>query len=246
MDNQNPFEVSTLDSVPAKPSFDMNRLLKWLLILAFVVAAVGVGFFLFSRSSFSPGKVEFKINAPEEISSGEKVVYSIEYRNDNEKAIKDLHLTFFYPHDAVDIRNGRLTALQTESVKLNDLGSGEEGKIEFPAYLVGSRGDIKKARAIMSFYGEGIPSVFKKETSVATNISSLAVSLTLVAPPNAISGQEVTYLLDYRNESPDDLSDLRFKFTYPSGFISSKFSPNTFFSKDILDVKKLKSGEGDR
>ncbi|MDP3731281.1 MAG: hypothetical protein Q8R34_02185 [bacterium] len=246
MDNKNPFQVRMLDPVPTKPSFDMNRLLKWLLISAFVVAAVGVGFFLFSRSSFSPGNVDFKINAPEEISSGEKVVYSIEYRNNNEKTIKDLHLTFFYPPDAVDIRDGRLEALQTESMKLDDLAPGEENKIEFSAYLVGSRGDTKKARAVLSFYGEGIPSVFKKETSAATDISSLAVSLTLVAPPNAVSGQEVTYLLDYRNESSDDLSDLRFKFTYPSGFIPTKFFPNTFSVKDVLDLKKIKSGEGDR
>ena len=246
MDNHNPFEVRMLDSVPTKSSFSMNRLLKWVLILALTVAAGGVGFFLFSRSTFSPSKVDFKINAPEEVSSGEKVTYSVEYQNNNEKVIKDLHLTFFYPPDAVDIRDGRLSILQTESVRLDDLNPGEEGKIELSAYLVGSRGDLKKARAVLSFYGEAIPSVFKKETITAINISSLAVSLTLVAPPKAVSGQEVTYLLDYRNESTDDLSDLRFKFTYPSGFVPTKFLPDLFSFKDILDLKKLKSGEGDR
>ncbi len=224
----------------------MNRLLRWLLVLALLVAAGGVGFFLFSRSSFSPGKVDFKINVPETTSSGEKIIYSIEYHNKNEKAIKDLHLAFFYPSEAVDIREGRLASLQTESLKLGDLGPGEESKTEFSAYLVGNRGDIKKARAVLSFYGEGVPSVFKKETTVATNISSLAVSLTLVAPPNAIPGQEVTYLLDYRNESSEDLSDLRFKFIYPNDFVLVKFSPNSFSSKDILDLKKLKFGEGNR
>ena len=244
MVHDNQFKIRRLG--PAKPSFDANRFLRWILVLALVVAAGGMGFFLFSRSSFSPGRVDFKINAPEEISSGEKVTYSIEYRNNNEKAVKNLHLSFFYPSEAVDIRDGQLTNLQTESVALDDLGPGQENKIEFSAYLVGGRGDIKKARAVLSFYGEGMPSVFKKETTAATNISSLAVALTLVAPPKAVPGQTVTYLLDYRNESSEDLSDLRFKFTYPNGFTPNKFTPSSFSSKDTLDLKGLKSGEGER
>lgn len=214
--------------------------------MALLVAVGGAGLFLFSRSSFSPGRVDFEIKAPEEISSGDKVTYSIEYRNNNEKAVKDLHLTFFYPPEAVDIRKGQLTLLQTESIKLDDLDPGQENKIEFSAYLVGGRGDVKKARAVLSFYGEGMPSVFKKETIASTGISSLIVALTLVAPPKAIPGQPVTYLLDYRNESEEDLADLRFKFDYPGGFTPNKFLPDGFSARDVLDLKKLKAGEGDR
>lgn len=235
--DQNSFEVTSLTPFN-KSTFDFNRLLKWLIVLAVAAAIIGVVFFFFSRSTFSPSNVDLKITIPEEISSGEKVSYKIEYTNHNEKAIKDLQLTFFYPSDAVDIRNGKLTNLQTESLKLENLAPNEEKSVEFPAYLVGSKGDIKKARAILSFYGEGIQSIFKKETTVATHISSLPISLTLVSPPNAVSGQEVAYLLDYRNESPDNLADLKFKFDYPNGFTTS--------AKSVFDFKNLKAGEGDR
>lgn len=205
-----------------------------------------MAFFFFSHSTFSPAQVDFKITVPEEIASGEKITYKVEYANHNEKGIKDLQLTFFYPSDAVDIRGGRLMELQTENLKLENAGPGEEKSVEFTAYLAGSRGDIKKARAVLSFYGEDLPSVFKKEATAATNISTLPVALTLVAPPNAVSGQEVTYLLDYRNETQQDLNDLKFKFTYPDSFTPSKFSPNTFFGKNIFDAKSLKAGEGER
>lgn len=235
--DRNSFEVTNLTS-PNKPTFNLNLLLKWLVVLALGVAAAALALFFFSRSTFSPNNVDFKITAPEEASAGEKVNYKIEYANHNEKAIKDLQLTFFYPSDAVDIRDGKLVNLQTESLKLENAGPGEEKLRQFSAYLVGNKGDIKKARAVLSFYGEGMPSVFKKEATVATNISFLPVSLTLVAPPNAVSGQEVTYLLDYRNESEDDLADLRFKFDYPSGFSTT--------SKSIFDLNNLKAGKGDR
>ncbi len=242
---ENSFEVTSL-TPKNKTSFDFNRLLRWLLVLAVAAAITGLVFFFFSRSAFSPANVDFAVSAPEEISSGEKVNYRIKYANRNERAIKNLQLSFFYPPEAVDIRDGRLVTLQTENIKLDDLAPGEIKTVEFQAYLAGARGDIKKVRAVLSFYGEGLPSVFKKETSAATNISSLPVSLTLVAPPNAVSGQEVTYLLDYRNESPDGLTDLRFKFEYPEGFVPAKFSPNTFSGKNIFDWKSLKTGEGDR
>lgn len=243
--DQNSFKVTSL-TPSAKKSFDFNRLLRWLVVLAVLVTVVGLVFFFFSRSTFSPANVDFKISVSEEISSGEKINYKIEYANRNERAIKNLQLTFFYSPDTADIRDGKFTVLQTENLKLDDLGPGEEKAVEFSAYLVGAKGDIKKARAVLSFYGEGLPSVFKKEATAVTNISTLPVSLTLVAPPNAVSGQEVTYLLDYRNESQDNLSDLRFKFVYPDGFTPTKFSPNTFQAKNILDLPSLKTGEGDR
>ncbi|MDO8663804.1 MAG: hypothetical protein Q7K28_03150, partial [Candidatus Wildermuthbacteria bacterium] len=179
---------------------------------------------------------------PEESASGEKVIYRIIYGNHNEKAIRDLQLTFFYPSDAMDIRLnngiGQAINLQAESLKLENLEPGEEKSVEFSGYLMGSRGDIKKARAVLSFYGEGVPTNFKKEAVAVINISSWPVSLTLVAPPNAVSGQEVNYILDYRNESQEDLADLRFILNYPEGFKTS--------SKNIFDLKSLKKGEGDR
>ena len=242
---ENQFEVTSL-TPKTKPSFDFNRLLRWLLVLAVVTVITGLVFFFFSRSTFSPNNVDFKIEAPEEISSGEKVNYKIEYANHNERAIGNLQLTFFYSPEAVDVRDNQLATLQTENLKLDDLGPGEGRTVEFPAYLAGAKGDIKKVRAVLSFYGEGMPSVFKKEATAATNISSVPVALTLVAPPNAVSGQEMTYLLDYRNESQDNLSDLRFRFEYPDGFTPGKFLPNTFQGKNIFDLKSLKTGEGDR
>ena len=246
MDNS--FEISNLK--PDKPAFAFNRFLKWLVVLALIIAAIGVSFFLFNHSTFSPSKVELKINVPEEVSSGEKVNYQITYSNHNEKGIKDLQLTFFYPSDAVDVRNGQLISLQTENIKLDNLNPGEEKMVEFSAYLVGGRGDVKKARAVLSFYGEGVPSVFKKEATVLSNIISLAVSLTLVAPPNAVAGQDVTYILDYRNESQEDLSDLRFQFSYPDGFVPGQLPSQSvtpfLSSRKIFDLKSLKAGKGDR
>lgn len=219
---------------------------KWFFILSGVFVVVGLAFFLLGRTSFSESKVELKINGPAEISSGGKVTYSIEYKNGNKQALQNLKLAFFYPPDSIVLKDGQISQFLTENIELADLGPDESGKTEFSAYLVGNRGDIKKANVLLVYSPESIRSTFEKESDLATNITSLAISLTLVAPPSAISGQELAYILDYRNESQEEFTDLKLKFAYPDSFSVSRFSPLPTFGQNTWEIKSIKPGEGQR
>jgi len=223
-----------------------RRWAKWLILFSVFLAVLGAVFFVLGRSSFSEGKVEFDIEAPAEISSGEEVVYKVKYANRNKTSLKDLKLSFFYPDDSVIIKKGVRSEFLTENLKLDDLGPSQEAVVEFPAYLVGGRGDVKKAKATLVYSPEGVRSTFQKESERGTNISALSVSLTLVAPPNVVSGQEISYILDYRNESQEDLSDLKLKFSYPDGFSITRLSPVPSLAKDTWEIKRLKPDEGQR
>ena len=220
--------------------------IKWILIFSGLFVAVGLAFFLFGRSSFSADRVEFKINGPKEVSSGGKAIYKVKYANRNKQAIKNLKLSFFYPEDAIVIKENQLNQFLTENMEIASLGPAEEGELEFSAYLVGDKGDIKKARALLAFSPEGVNSDFEKESALATNISLLDVSLVLVAPPNAVSGQNISYILDYRNESQEDLRDLTLKFDYPDGFTVSNVFPSASARSDTWELKSLKADEGQR
>lgn len=222
---------------------------KWLLIFSAVFVAGGLAFFLLGGESFSEGKIELKIQGPTEISSGEKAAYTVEYENKNKQAIQNPKLTFFYPPDSVILKDGKISQLLTENIELPDLGAGESGKTEFSAYLIGDRGDVKKASALLVYSPENIRSTFEKRTDLATGISSLAVSLTLVAPPSAVSGQEVSYILDYRNESQEEFAELKLKFAFPEGFSPSRLSPlpsGGNSGQNTWEIKSIKSGEGQR
>ena len=73
--------------------------------------------------------------------------------------------------------------------------------------------------------------------------------ITLVAPPTVINGQNISYLIDYRNQSSGDLQDLRFQARYPSGFKPSQYSPKPTSrsqGQDIWTIPALKQGEGAR
>ncbi|MBI2676339.1 MAG: hypothetical protein HYX21_00065 [Candidatus Yanofskybacteria bacterium] len=244
MDN---FQVTPLSGSVMNQKFkSKKRWAKWLFFFSVFLVVVGAIFFFLGRSSFSESKVEFDIEAPAEISSGEEVVYKVKYANRNEISLRDLKLAFFYPDDSVVIKNGVRREFLTENLRLDDLGPNQEAVVEFSAYVVGSRGDVKKAKATLVYSPEGVQSTFQKESERGTNIATLPVSLTLVSPPNTVSGQEISYILDYRNESQEDLSDLKLKFSYPDSFTVTRLSPAPSLAKDIWEIKRLKPDEGQR
>ena len=234
--------------VSPSPFFSRRRikLLGFSLLILLTIALV---FFFMGRGSFSEGRVELEIEGPKEISAGELVSYKITFANNNKISLSDVKLSFFYPPDAIVTRDNNILNVTNENLDIGELKSGESGEKTLAAYIVGDRGNIKTARATLTFKPSNLSSVFKREASLATTITTLAVPITLVAPPTVINGQNISYLIDYRNQSSGDLQDLRFQARYPSGFKPSQYSPKPTSrsqGQDIWTIPALKQGEGAR
>ncbi len=222
---------------------------KLIVIGVVILAVIALVFFFMGRGSFGEGRVELKIEGPKEISAGELVSYKIKYANNNKIPLSGVKLSFFYPPDAIVARDNNILNITNENFDLGELKSGESGEKTLTAFVVGDRGNIKTARAALTFKPSNLSSIFKKEASLATTITTLAVPLTLVAPPTAINGQNISYLIDYRNQSSEDLRDLRFQVRYPGGFKSSRYSPQPTSrsqGQDVWAIPALKQGEGAR
>lgn len=214
-----------------------------------ILLVVVIAFFFMGRGSFSESRVELKIEGPQEISAGASVSYKVTYANNNKISLSDVKLGFFYPPDAIVTRDNSVLNVTNENFDIGGLKSGESGEKTLTAFVVGDRGNIKTARATLTFKPSNLSSIFKKEASLATTITTLAVPITLVAPPTVINGQNISYLIDYRNQSSGDLQDLRFQVRYPNGFKSSQFSPQPMSrsqGQDIWTIPVLKQGEGAR
>lgn len=244
------FEVTPIENSnfepPIKRSFFALSKGKILVVgLGALLIIVALSFFL-GRGSFSESQVDLKIEGPSEIASGELVSYKISYQNNNKTPLTNARLSLFYPSDAVPVRDGNIVDQVSENFDLGSLESGQSGQIFLSAYLVGDRGNIKTAKAVLTFIPANVRSTFKKEQSLAATITSLSVPITLVAPPSVLSGQTLTYLIDYRNQSQNDFSDLRIKVKYPEGFNFISASPPPGASPNLWDIVKLKQGGGSR
>ncbi|MBX4190316.1 hypothetical protein KW791_03430, partial [Candidatus Parcubacteria bacterium] len=134
----------------------------------------------------------------------------------------------------------------TESFDVETLSPGKSEEREFHAFLVGDKGNIKVAKALLNFDAGNLKSTFQKTAELATTITGLPVALTLSAAPNAVSGQTVSYILDYRNDSSNSIADVQFVFKYPDGFTPQRFSPSTSQGNNTWSLSSLKQGQGNR
>lgn len=251
LQNQTPIQPL----IPPEPKWSLFDLIKSKIKTKYVAVGLGlillvaVVFFFMGRGSFSESRVELKIEAPTEISSGDLVEYKVIYKNDNKIGLGEAKLVFFYPPDSIVVKNGVPTATTNEVFELGEIGSDGSGEKILPTYIIGDRGNIKNARAILTYQPESVSSVLEKTANLNTTITNLAVPITLVALPTIINGQNIGYLVDYRNQSNQDLADLRFRVRYPDGFKINRYSPQPTLregGQDIWDIKLLKQGEGSR
>jgi hypothetical protein len=224
--------------------------LRYLLFFALSVLAVVLVIFFVKRGSFSDGGVDFKIEGPSEITAGGLIEYKITYKNNNKIAVEGVRLLFFYPPDAVALKEDSATSLINENFDIGKLESGQSGETKIKSYLVGDLGNIKTARAVLVFTPSKDKTEFKKEFSLATTITSLAVPITLLAPVSTTNGQTAKYSVRYENSSGEDLKDLKLKLTYPQGFSFKSSSPNpssttgNFNRQDVWNITSLKNGDG--
>ncbi len=187
-----------------------------------------------------------EIEGPNQVSVGDEVIYKLKYSNDTKLDLNNMTFKFIYPDDSVVLKDGMVTKDLSETFTLDQLSPGQKAEIEFKAFLVGDRGNIKTAKVELSYQAGDLRTIFQKTTSISSTIIGLPVSLTLSAPPNSVPGQAVSYVLDYRNESSNDIYDLRFEFDYPDGFSVQKYTPSPNMGNYVWLIPVLKKGNGGR
>jgi hypothetical protein len=229
-----------------------NKVLKILILVAILLFIISAGFFWFGRPSFREKDVLLKLEGPLQVKAGDQVTYKLKYSNETKLPLYDVKLSFTYPSESIALKSNGTKAESsddkevTESYDIGTVMSGSSEEKELDAILIGERGDIRTARAVMTFRAGSLTSPFEKTAAIGTTIMSLPVSLTLISPSNVIDGQNVNYLLDYKNESDQTIPELRVEFTYPEGFISQEYSPQPSEQKNIWILNDLKPGESGR
>lgn len=226
--------------------YSHNRLLKWLVLFALLLAIFSFLSFWFGNPSFSESGVKLEIEGPTQISVGDEAVYKLKYSNDTKLDLSNMSFKFTYPEGSVVLKDGVVSKELSEVFTVGQLSPGQEEEKEFRAFMVGDRGNIKTAKVEISYQAGDLRTVFEKDASISTTIVSLPISLTLAAPPNSVPGQAVNYTLDYRNESNDDIYDLRFEFDYPDGLIVQKSTPSPNEGNYAWIIPVLKKGNGGR
>jgi uncharacterized repeat protein (TIGR01451 family) len=223
-----------------------TRLLKLLILVAAGLFIITVASLWLGSNSFSDKGVTLSIDGPASVSSGDEVTYTIKYSNTTSVALTNMSFRLFYPDGTIVLKDGKPTNPESEGFAVDQLSPGQSGQKEFKVFIIGDKGAIKTAKINLIFSAGTLKSSFTKEASIATTISTLPVNMTLVAPPTAVAGQVVQYILDVRNDSQVDLTNLKVLFTYPDGFVVQKMDPLPDEGNTTWNLDSLKVNEGKR
>ncbi|MCC6934444.1 MAG: hypothetical protein IT406_01985 [Candidatus Yanofskybacteria bacterium] len=223
-----------------------NQLLKWLILAAAGLFVLTVGSLWWGGSSFSDKGVSIALQAPDHATSGDEITYTITYRNDTKVPLTDIRFRLFYPEGTIVLKDGAPTTPESEGFTVDQLDPGRSGSQEVKAILVGDKGAMQTARLKTIFRAGTLRSNFEKESTATTTITALPVTLTLAAPPTTVAGQAVQYVLDIRNDSGADLSDLKVTLAYPDGFVVQKMDPNPSSGNTVWNIESLNAGAGKR
>ncbi len=189
---------------------------KALIILFLLIgSAMAAGLWFWQKNVFGTDKVTLEILAPEEMSLGEEIAYVVKYKNNASVRLEQVTLLFEYPQGSLPSGNGN--GLRSTK-KLPDINPGQELSQRFLARLFGKEGEIKEARATLTYTPKNLNASFRSETTATTVISLVPLSFELDLPSKAQSSQQFEFDLNYFSHSSYPLSDLRIRMEYPSGF----------------------------
>ena len=226
---------------PEKKFRSKKRYLKigFGVVIVIILIVVGTSF-LRDRPSFSKDRIELEILAPTEISSGEEIEFTIKYQNNNRLSLKDARLIIDYPQGAYSMEGNELAQ---EAIELGDILPEREETKDFKIRLTGEKGSIKFLAVRLNYQPENISSRFENFISFKIHISSVLAGLYLTVPQKAISGEEISYILDYINISGEDFFDLKIELNYSLGFSFKSAEPEPSEGNNIWQLEELKKDE---
>ena len=203
----------------------MNK--KTTFIILTVMLAVGLVIFLLYRSSmFSKGILRLEILGPEMAKIGDEIEYVVRYKNNGNFTLEKPKLIFYMPENSLT-EDGKTIINQD----LKDIYPGGEEIVKIKTRLLGKEGDLKTAKASLSYTPKNLTVKYESDTTFTTKIDSVPVTLDFDLPSKAEKGKSLQYSINYFSNVDYPLENLSLKISFASGF---DFSSSDFFSNSVL------------
>ncbi len=209
------------------------------IIILILVGIAWLGFSLFNPNNNSSNKsIEIIINGEQNIASGDEITYTIEYKNIDKVALNDVEMMFRYP-DGFQFISAQPAASNefNTSWKIGKLEKDGFGKIEIKGKLIGEVGSVKTINATASFRPENFSSTFKETGLFSSQITSSILEINLEGPNQILLEKKSVYKLTYKNNSEQDLENIKIFVIYPANFIFQESNPKPYSKED--DARNL-------
>ena len=211
----------------------------WLLFLALIILG-GVVFLFWRGAIFSKQILRLEIIGPDVAKTGEEITYTVRYKNNGNFSLEKPKLIFELPVNSLTEDS------KTRFAKdLDDIYPGQEVSVQFKGRLLGKEEDLKIARAWLSYTPDNLSVRYESDTTLATKINSVPITLTYDVPTKVEQGKEISYSINYFSNVDFPLENLSIKVDPIDGFSFKSANPTSLDNVE-WQIDTLTKGKGGR
>lgn len=218
------------------------------LFIILTVLALLLGFFGFQKwrqNTYSKEILKLEILGQAEASLGENLEYIVKYKNNGNFRLDNPELVIDAPKYSLE--DGKF--FERKILDSSQLGEaiypGEEKTVSLKISLLGSAGDIKTLKAVLSYQPKDLKARYESSTSFTTTIKQVPLTFEFDIPSKIELGQEFVARINYFSNVAYPILDLRIQAEYPKGFEFISSLPKSLEKTD-WEISVLNKNQGGR
>lgn len=217
-----------------------------------LVIFILLGVWYWQNNNYSKDVLRLEIIGPQEASLFEEVEYTIKYKNNSNFRMEEPRLIFEFPEYTLpsdylsDGQNKTFERRQEMGFdELGDIYPGEEKVIKFKGRLFGKEGDLKTAKAWLSYKPKNLSAKYESATTFSTVIKQIPLTFDFDLSSKIEAGRDFKFSLNYYSNLEYPISNLGIRVDYPQGFEFIESVPKTL-DKTEWDIPVLNKADGGR
>ncbi|MDP3882793.1 MAG: hypothetical protein Q8Q48_01925 [Candidatus Staskawiczbacteria bacterium] len=214
---------------------------KTVLIILSVAVVLGIFiFWMYAGNMLSQETLRLEILGPDKAQMGQEIEYTVRYKNNGNFLLQNAKLIFDLPDNSLtEDSKTRLTK------DLNDIYPGDEEVVKFKARLLGKEGDVKTARASLSYTPKNLTVPYESDTSFTTKIDTVPMTLDFDLPTKAEAGKNLQYSINYFSNIDYPMENLSLKINLVDGFEFKSSDPSSIEGSEWR-LETLNKAQGGR
>jgi hypothetical protein len=168
------------------------------LIFALVLLVIGAGayYYIFYNRGTDSTAVDMKITAPDTVSSGQEISYTLSYDNQEYVNLKNVNIKLDYPNNFIFESADPAPSINNDTWNINQIGQRSSGKIIVKGRIIDKVGASSIVLAQMLYTPENFSSEFKKDDSASVVVKDLGFNPTFVFSNTVLVNQEQQINID--------------------------------------------------
>jgi len=189
---------------------------------------------------FSKEILKLEILGPDTAKVGDEIQYTVQYKNNGNFVLEQAKLTFELPDNSLT-EDGKTIFTQN----LNDIYPGDQESVIFKARLLGKDGDLKTAKAALSYVPKNITAPYESDTTFITKIDASPITLNFDLPTEVEQGKSLQYAINYFSNVDYPLENLSVKIDPTPGFDFVSADPTSLDNTE-WKLQTLNKAQGGR